>query len=147
MSWWDKCHGGTNVMVGQMSWWDKCHGCTNVMPKYWCHKCHFLTICGTNVDLIEGGTNVSTVWTSMPGINLFGFSVDSSVNSATNRREQIQAEEWDCFRPTVTDWAVETSKFLWSENPGNLGRFRRLATTSVFPRLERQTCNHSRASR
>jgi hypothetical protein len=28
---WEKCHGGTNVMVGQMSWWDKCHGGTNVM--------------------------------------------------------------------------------------------------------------------
>jgi hypothetical protein len=54
---WNVCRGGTYIMVALMSHfynrWDKCHffakGGTNVS---------FLDIGGTNVDLIEGGTNV-----------------------------------------------------------------------------------------
>ncbi len=59
-------------MVGQISWWYKCHVQLLVaqmsLSFYRWHKCHFLTIGGTNVtflviggtnvDLTEGGTNV-----------------------------------------------------------------------------------------
>jgi hypothetical protein len=63
---WDICHllaiGGTNVR------WHLCHGSIFVTFYNRWDKCHllaiggtnisFLVICGTNVDLIEGGTNV-----------------------------------------------------------------------------------------
>jgi hypothetical protein len=58
MSWWHKCHGGTNVMVGEMS------GGTNVVVAQMSHfiiggtNVTFLVIGGTNVYFIEGGTNV-----------------------------------------------------------------------------------------
>jgi hypothetical protein len=58
MSWWDKCHGGTNVMVGQMSYFIK--GGTNVMVG----QMSYFTKGGTNVVVgqmsyfIIGGTNV-----------------------------------------------------------------------------------------